>query len=228
MPIVKRALTITLFILSVPALCLPAAITANGTYEVGTTPGTLSSGQSTSGTYSFLYTFTDGDIYSVTGSYSASDTPTFDFSSTANYIGNTTNPAGASVGSDTLNVDLLQDFAYTGSSTTTGSASATLTQFDDAPGSYAEAEVFYDNQGLGMMGPYYGPGSEMVSSGPTTLNNLGDPVSGDFRYTFYFAAGTAAVPEPAEAGLLLLSLVALGAWRLYSVRKREASAAKIV
>ena len=208
----KRIFSVAALLMAAPLLCLPAAIQANGMNELGTgaNPGTLTAGQSASGTFSFFYTFTgDGDQYYVTTSYSATDTPlALNGSVGAVYVGNTANPAEASVGDDTLNVDILQNFAYTGSSSAPGNESFTLTQAGNAPGSYTEAQLIFDNQSIGVLGPYYGPGSKTYSAGPTTLTNLGNPVNGDLRYTFFFAAGTA-VPEPSASGSVALALLLL-------------------
>ena len=205
-------LTSGLFLLA-PALCMPAAITANGANELGNgaSPGTLAVGGSVSGNYNFVYTFGDGDQYSVDTSYSAHNGPNMSFTVNGLYIGNVSKSAPTSVANDTLNVDFLQNFAYTGSATANGSASATLIESGNAPGSYSEAQLYFDGQGIGLMGPYFGPGSENVSSGPTTINSLGNPVDGDFRFTLFFAAGSAAVPEPGTASLLGFALLACAA-----------------
>lgn len=189
-----------------------AAIQANTTCELGNcaVPGTLSSGGTTSGTENFNFTFGNGDQYHVTTGYSATDTPiTFNFSANAVYTGNNGNTKAPSVGGDTLTVDFLEDFAYTGTSASMGASSAVLTEEGNAPGSYSEANVYYDNMGIGVMGPYYGPGMALFTAGPTVVNGLGNPIDGDFRYILYFAPGTSPVPEPATASMFLLATLAL-------------------
>jgi hypothetical protein len=193
-----------------------AAICANGTPELGncSAPGTLASGGSISGTYSFTYQFGNGDDYLVTTTYSATDSngtsANMSFSSNAVYTGNNGNTHAASMGGDTLTDDFLENFTYTGSSMVTGATStATLVETSNPPGSYVEAQLLFDNQSIGVMGPFYGPGAESATAGPTTLTGLSNPVTGDFRFTQYFAPGTAPVPEPATAGFWLLGMAGI-------------------
>jgi hypothetical protein len=216
-----------LSVLLAPALAQSAAISANGTCVFGncSSPGTLSSTDTVSGTQNFTYTFGNGDTYNVTTTYSADDTINMNFSVNGAYVGNNGNSKAPSAGNDTLKIDFLQNFAYTGSSSADATASATLMEEGNAPGSYSEAQLFFDGQGVGLMGPYYGQGTESVSSGPTTISNLGNPIDGDFNFTLFFAAGTTAAPEPASARLILLVgiLFAFPALR-YTLRKARAQA----
>ncbi len=201
-----------LFLLSAllaPVIAQSAAISVNGSCELGncTMPDALNAGDSTSGTFSYLYTFADTDKYTITGSYSASylsGSTGISFTAVANYVGNSTNTASSA---DLLPVDLLQNYHFVGSADGTYSASATLTQIGDAPGSYTSSQLSYDGNGLGLMGPYFGPGSKLFTSS-ATLSGLTDPLAADFNYTFFFAAGTPSVPEPAEAGLVVAGLFA--------------------
>lgn len=196
----------------------PAAISVNGTCEMGncSTPDALDLGGSTNGTFSYIYTFGNTDRYSITGNYSASyaGATSIGFNVIANYIGNSSNSASSA---DTLSVDLLQDYNYQGDPNGTYSVTTTLTQDGNAPGSYTEAQLSYNGQGLGLMGPYFGPGSQSFSASKA-LSGLTAPLAADFNYTFFFAAGSPAVPEPAEVGLLMCGFIAV---LLPALRRRK-------
>lgn len=205
-----RHSTYSLFLLTMllaPAIARADAISVNGTCELGdcATPDALNPGGSNSGTFSYIYTFGNGDKYGITGSYGSSylsGSTSISFKALANYIG-----PGPSAGADLLPVDLLQDYNFSGDADGTYSVSATLTQVGDAPGSYTSSQLFYDGQGLGLMGPYFGPGSAPFSSSQS-LSGLTEPLAADFNYTFYFAQGTSPVPEPARGGLVAAGLLA--------------------
>jgi hypothetical protein len=193
--------------------CLPAAIQATGSNtlcEVGNcaSPGTLSPGQSIGATdYSFIYTFANTDKYFVAGSYSASgNAPTISFSAVATYLGNATSTASAA---DTLSVDLLQVFNYNDNPDGTYDESATLSQANVAPGSYVTSELFFGGQGIGLMGPLTTLTTQTFSMS-ATLTGLSNPSEADFNYTFHIAAGSPAVPEPAETGFLTLGIAIIG------------------
>lgn len=197
----------------VPTITSAAAIQANITCEFGNcnVPGTLSPGGTTSGADNFVYTFSNGDQYYVMTTYSATDTPlTISFSVDAVYTGNNGNATVPSVGGDILNVDLLEYFATTSSSTVSFSSSATLIQQGTA-GSYSNAELFFDGQGTGFAGNYFGPTLETVTTAPTEFSGIfGNPTSGDYDLTFYFAPGTpsSATPEPTSFSMFLLVALA--------------------
>ncbi len=89
-----------------PFTAKPASIAVNGTCEVGcpSTPP-LSNGQSTSGSFDFDYTFVDGDIYNVAGTYGASyttvDGSTIYVDPTITYEGHTPPPSGQTFSTST-------------------------------------------------------------------------------------------------------------------------------
>jgi len=226
----KRLSNLTAILVAAPLLCLPAAVQVNGTCEVGTcaTPGTLNSGDSVPSTpFSFVFTFADTDKYFVNGDYSASYTggaTHIAFTANANYIGNSTNTTS---GHDTLTIDLLQDYNFT-----TGSPDGTYHSHaklnvpgSAAAGSFAEAQVFYDGQSTGLMGPYSGPGTKDFFTSKT-LSGLTNPIDVDFQYVFNFAAGTTAIPEPTEAGLFALGLIGLAIPAVLRRRRNRAAEAR--
>jgi hypothetical protein len=195
----------------------PAAIQITGSNticEVGNcaSPGTLSPGDSIGATaYSFPYTFANTDTYFIGGSYSASGAaPTINFSATATYIGNSTGTASAF---DTLSVDLFQFFKYNDNPDGTYDESATLSQANVAPGSYVTSQLFFDGQGIGLLGPLTTLGSQSYSMS-AVLTGLSNPSEADFNYTFHIAAGSPAVPEPTDAGLLALGIAGIGSLTL--------------
>lgn len=202
-----------MMVLAATTICLPAAIQVTGSNtvcELGNcaSPGTLAPGSSISLTsYSFIYTFANTDTYLVTGSYSASGTaPNISFSAVATYEGNSTHTTSAS---DTLSVDLLQNFSYNGDPDGTYFENATLTQNNVAAGSDVTSELFFSNQGIGLMGPFTGIGSQSYSMS-ANLTGLPNPSEADFNYTIHVAAGSPAIPEPADAGLVLVGIFTLG------------------
>jgi hypothetical protein len=217
----RRRSTYGLFLLSMllaPTIARADAISVNGICELGdcVSPDALNPGGSTSGNFSYVYTFGDGDKYSIAGSYASSylsGSTSISFSANANYIG-----TGPSVGPDTLSVDLLQDYNVTGNPDGTYSASATLTQVGDAPGSSTSAQLFYEGQGLGLMGPYFGPGSAPFSTSQS-LVGLNAPLAADFNYTFFFEPGTSSVPEPASGGFAVAGLLAVV---VFVLRRKQA------
>ena len=195
----------------------PAAIQITGSNticEVGNcaSPGTLSPGDSIGATaYSFSYTLANTDSYFIAGSYSASGAaPTINFSATATYIGNSTGTASAS---DTLSVDLYQFFNYNDNPDGTYDESATLSQANVAPGSYVTSQLFFGGQGIGLLGPLTTLGSQSYSMS-AVLTGLSNPSEADFNYTFHIAAGSPAVPESTDAGLLALGIAGIGALAL--------------
>jgi hypothetical protein len=207
---VKRVLWFSALFLTASRLCLPIAIQATGANTVCAigncaAPGTLSPSDSISTTgYSFTYTFANTDAFLVAGTYSASGAaPTINFSATATFLGNATHTAS---GDDTLSVDLLQYFSYIGSPDGTYDESATLSQTNVAAGSFVTSQLSFGGQGIGLMGPFTGNGSQSYS-GSANLTNLPNPSLADFNYTFHIAAGSPVIPEPAEAGLLAVGAV---------------------
>lgn len=215
----KSITVLPVALLALSQFCAAAEVTANAAAEVGTSPGTLNGGDSTSGTFSFIYTFADTDMYSVSGSYSTSyigGTTKIAFTTDVGYIGNSTHTVTSST--DVLTLDLLQDYNFTGNPNGLYSSHSILFLPPvTGAGSFTEAQVFYDSQSTGLMGPYSGTTPQSFSTS-ATLNGLTTPLDANFQFVYSFAPGTAPIPEPTEAGLWGLGLVALG---LFAEHRRK-------
>lgn len=219
-------------------LCAPftaksASISLNGTCEVScsfTAP--LTNDESTSGTFSFDYTFLDGDVYNIAGSYGATystlNGSTISVDPTITYEG-----ASPSVGTDTLNFDLSQEYFDTTCCTWAGTYYETIPLFlasTAGPGSTISGQVLYDGVSVGLVGPF-GPGTYSFSESANldfgALNT--DPtLAADFELTGKFGAGTlpgttassiTATPEPATALPCGLGLILI----YYGLRRRNHS-----
>jgi hypothetical protein len=214
--------------LVVPFAAKSASVELNGTCEVNpscTTLTAIGNGQSTSGSLNFTYSFANGDTYAVTGTYAASYSTTagstIAFDPVVTYTG-----AGPSAGTDTLTLQMLQDYldatpgSWAGSYTET--VPLTLSSLA-ASGSTISGELMYDSLTVGLIGPF-GIGTNTGTK--TTALDFGALDTSNTLHATYniyitFAQGSrpgasgaspAAVPEPAliiPGGLCLLALVFL-------------------
>lgn len=211
-------LTLLVCLLAVPAIGLPAALSVNGTCELGncSSPDVLAPDTSTSATFDFVYTFGNTDMYRVYGELEASNSSTegtgIHIDLTAVYVGNA---AGGLSANDVLTTDMLQNYDVI------GSLDGFYFQRSDANisgpiagDSSFEAQLYYNGNGLGPIGPFVGPGFYSGSS-EADLEGLTNPLSADFRFIFTFGAGSApgatistVVPEPGEALPLGIAVVA--------------------
>ncbi len=178
------------------------------TTAVGISPSPIAN----SGTYSFVYTFADLDQYTVTGTWSADYTTGTDviFNPTVTYLGYNGNTSHASVGNDTLTLDLYQNF-YDNTPGTWSGPPAACEYFGVtvAPNSSATADLSYGGQQIGTLTA--GPGTSNQSL--CTVLTIPPPtgtapfLASDFDMTFTFADNTApnttttvfAIPEPSSA-----------------------------
>jgi hypothetical protein len=231
----KRHAIVACLLLS-PFAAFAADIEINGTCIQGTCPppaGTsdaLQFGQSnaspgsTPSPYSLMV---NGDTYSISWTYSDS------FTSGTEIVINpvATFVSGPSTTTDTITFDFFQNY-YTNISNPTWDGTYTETVPLDiegpvASGSTASGELFYDGQGLGLVGPV-GPGfhykQNMVALTGLDLSTL----SAEYEFTYTFAPGTTggsisspSIPEPAET--LPLALLGLGSCG-FALRRRAKSA----
>ncbi len=212
------------FLLLLPSAAFAGDIQINGVCVVGTCPppsGTSDAvqyGQSigpTTGSYSL--TFGDGDAYSITWSFSASYTSSgteLSINPVATYTG-----GSPSVGNDVINFNFFQNYYDSSPGTWDGAYTETVPLAvlgNVGAGSTASAELFYDGQGLGLVGPF-GPGYHFAQNTVTLTGLDADTLAAEYEFTFDFQAGTqdgasesSPVPEPYEAlplGLALAGLV---------------------
>jgi hypothetical protein len=184
-----------------PSLCQAGIVNANGTCEVGDCHGSnvLSYGSTTGQQpFSFFYRFPNTDTFNVTGLYSASSSSSgtqIEFNVRAYYLGNSTHTASAN---DTLVIDLLQsyDFPFDLNGTYSYSNSFHVGKFV-SPNSTAQTDLYYEGRGVGVIGPFTGPGN-FSGSASADIGGLTHPLSADYRYTFFIAAGSVTAAADAE------------------------------
>jgi hypothetical protein len=213
----RRHLTLLACLLVAPVLGLPSSIDVNGTQPTDT----LAYGTTTNGTFNFYYVFANTDKYDIFGDYSATNPiggpTTIQFTVTAVYEGNQLNTASKN---DLLTIDDLQDYIVP--------YSLDGEYFEDtaadiggpiASDSSFKSELIFNNQGLGELGPFTGPGSYYESSSQD-LTGLSGPLDADFKFKFDFAKGSevgsfistvpnSTVPEPGGV-IPVAAILALG------------------
>lgn len=204
------------------------AIQVNGTCEVNFCGGAaldisaLKLNQSVSTTsFDFFFTFANTDEYEISGTYAASYDATngtvIQVTAIADYVTNGTASASAA---DVLTLDYLQHYQNVGPGTWDGTYTESVPVTIGAnvgAGTSVSADLFWDGQGVGVIGPFTGPGSYYGAASNNLTGLTGAFLDADFQYTFNFAAGaqagagvtvplTSATPEPAQlipAGLTL-------------------------
>jgi hypothetical protein len=211
-------------ILLAPFTAKPATITVNNVCEVNcSAPDTLTNDTSTDGSFGFVFAFGDGDSYDVSGDYSASyssgDGSTIAVTPIVTYLG-----SAPSVANDTIDFALFQNYFDTSCCSWAGTYTETVPLSLSAlagPGSSVSGQLFFDGQGIGLVGPY-GPGTYLQTvSAPMDFGALdtNPSLSAEFDFSFVFGAGTqpgvsasaSTVPEPVTAipsglGLILIGL----------------------
>ncbi len=177
---------------AVPSLCRAGVVTVNGTCEVGNCadPQGVPYGSSTGRSFSFNYTFPNTDTFRIIGLYSASSSSSgteIKFNVKALYLGNSTHSAS---GNDTLTIDLLQSYGYRFDLDGTYSYSNTFHVGKYvAPSSTIQTDLYYEGQDVGTIGPFTGVGN-YSGSASADLTGLTHPLSADYRYTIFIAAGS--------------------------------------
>jgi hypothetical protein len=230
-----RHLTLLAGFLIAPALGLSSTITVNGIFcEAGTCPtvDTLAFGSSTSGSFNFDLLFANTDRYNITGQFSANNPTTgataIQFNATAVFAGNSTSTSSQH---DLLTIDDLQN--YTVPHSLNGNYFEDTSAFIGgpiAPASSFSAELSYNGNGLGVLGPFTVPGSNFASASRDLLG-LTSPLEADFQFNFDFATGSrvgsfiSTVPEPGGVvPLTVILAIGLGfpAVRRYRLGRRAA------
>jgi hypothetical protein len=217
-----------------PFVASAADIEINGTCIQGTCPppsGTsdaVQSGQSNSGASSYNLTI-NSDNYLISWTYSDSYTPNgteIVINPTATFV------SGPSTTSDTITFDFFQNY-YTPGNNITYDGAYTETVPLDIEGnvgssSTAQAELFYNGQGLGLVGPV-GPGFHFQQNTANLSGLDSNTLSAEYEFTYIFGSNTTSgfisspsgVPEPSES----LPLAALGiGFVAFTLRRRANSA----
>ena len=221
--------------LAMPGLALPAALSVNGTCELNSCSpvDTLNDGGATSGSVNFTYTFANGDRYQVSGAYSTGNSSTdgtsLSFNPAVVYLGTASN-ANAPSQADSLTMNFLQNYNFAGS--LDGYYFENLTSSISGPiaaDSTYTAQLSYNGNGLGVLGPY-GPGTNSGFN-QQNLTGLTSPLMADFNFIYSFGAGSdpgsgiatvnpAATPEPSSVLLLLAGAVAFGSKFLFGSKEK--------
>jgi hypothetical protein len=223
-------------LLAAPIAAFPAAVTltvgstVNCEYGPCSSVDTLSAGQTTSGNVAVTFNV-NGDQYSLSSPFSAADHDpngtSISFSPTVTYLG--TSPTAQA---DKFTIDFLQNYSYSGPLNGYYYDESTLGTLNGkaAPSSNFTAQLFYNGQGLGLMGPFYVGTSS--GDGEKQLYGLSSPLTADYQFVYDFAAGTlpgagasapnapSATPEPSAYALTLLGGIAA----LMSSRRRRRTA----
>ena len=181
-------------ILLAPLTAKPATISVNSVCEVNcSSSDSLGNGASTAGSFDFGYLFGNGDAYDISGNYSASystaDGSAISINPLVTYIG--TMP---SVATDTLDFSMFQSYFDTSCCTWAGLYSESIPLYLSnlaGPGSSISGELFYDGQGVGLVGPY-GPGAySETRSANLDFGNLNTSpfLAAEYDFSFVFWSG---------------------------------------
>jgi hypothetical protein len=207
----QRKFAISILFLLAPVVGYPSSISVNGACDVGVCSpvDTLGIGDSSSGTFDFNASV-NGDPYNIFGSYSAANPPSGDtalaLNLTAVYTG-----SSPTTQTDVLTINQFQDYTVTSPS---GTYFEDITAGLGGPlgtGSSLTAQLFYNGQGLGQLGPFSSSGSGSASKSLT----LSSPLDADAEFVLDFGPGSengsymTTTPEPAGLGPLAVVL-ALG------------------
>jgi hypothetical protein len=180
--------------------------------------GALTLGTSTTGSYNFNETATDGDIYKVSGTFNN----TFLSGTFLGFFPTVALVSTTAAAADTITLDMLQDFSFGTDTTSWAGIYNEKLPFVLSGAGTAGGQVLYSTdldttpQSVGLLGPVSGPGAfDLVDS--ATLNPLtGKNLIGDFQFTFTFPEGapggssiSSPIPEPSPTILVALGLAGL-------------------
>ncbi len=215
-------------LLLVPSLALPAALSVNGTCELGScaSPDSISY-PTVIPTTPFNFTYTVGsDTYALTGTYTTGYTDSgsnIGITLSAVYTG-----SAPSTAADTINVHLLQNIFDDSAGSFDGAYSEHIPVKVGA-GSMFTGQLSFDGQGIGTIGPL-SAGTYDITKTANLTGLDGNTLSADYNLIFAFAAGTApgtgtsvlsSVPEPTQTIPIAFGLVVfgLGAFRRKQAKK---------
>lgn len=233
--VLSKSSLLLLGVLSLTPMAFGAAISVNGTCELGNcaSPDVLAPGGSDSGTFNFTYTLANSDQFSLSGNFGTSLSSGFNSITGMNvsvvYLGNVHN-ATAPSGADTLVSHELQGSQYPFTSGFFFEQLNTVLFGPIASNSSVSEQFSVDGQALPVLGPFGPPGGS-ASVKNVNLTGLTNPLLEDLQLTFDFGAGskpgstilvvTSSVPEPNEIAMIVLPLSALVFFGLRR-RRREA------
>ncbi len=213
----NRVLVLCLLVFVATTVSFAGAIDINGTCELGNcaAPGILTSGQSTSASINFTYTFANTDSYHIFGSVAESNTnETISLSLGAVYLGNA---SGTTSQADALTISFLQDYAEGFTGTVSGFRENMSMYFYGpiAGTSSGTAQWSFDGQKLPLMS-FAPSGPNSLSFTNITLSGLTEPLAGDWVQVFSFGQGSnvgatisGTAPEPSFTALLGVGLLAI-------------------
>jgi hypothetical protein len=232
---------LALLALSLPlAAFATTAISVNGTCDLGTcTPAALAAGALTIGTssssaFSIPIVLADNDEYTLSGSYNNTfpSGTTFGFYPTVTYTGNSVLGNVSAVATDTLSVNMLQDYFFPGLNINwDGTYTENIPFLLSAANSSATGYLSVDGQNVGTLGSVSGP-VDIVLSKSTPLTGVdGNTLVIDYNLTFTFDGGTTvgsgsgspSIPEPVQTIPVALTLLALLALTAFQNRDRKGS-----
>ena len=169
-----------------------AAVSVNGTCQVGNcaSPDQAPTGTSPTTAFNFVITLPNSDQYRIAGAINAINAPSAPrlvSPFTATYLGNST---GTVSGADVVEIDVLQNFQLnftlrTSTESLQGGFSGPL-----AAGSNVQGQLLLSGQALPVMGPFPAPANFSFKSPSYNLMALGSVVEFNVRHTFTFAAGS--------------------------------------
>jgi hypothetical protein len=210
--------------LAAPVALRAEAVSVNAVCEVGdcASPDSLGNGQSTSGTFNFNFGFADSDTYNISGSYAASYSSVNGSTISINPIVTYTGP-GPSLGTDTIQLDALQNYFDPSCCTWAGTYTESVPLVGVGgfgAGSLMSGQLFYDLVGVGLVGPYAAPGSYFQTKSANLdfgAQDTSDTLAADFEFNFTFGQGSSpgategasSAPEPASVFLCGLGLLTL-------------------
>lgn len=203
--------------------------TVCGTGGTSCTAGSLSAGAltvggSTNGSYNFDITAGDGDVYDVSGTFHN----TFPSTTFLGFFPTVTVVSGSAAGTNTITLDMLQDFSTSIPSPNWDGTYNEKIPFSLAAGTTADGQVFYSTnldttpQSVGLSPTCIGPGSCYYATSKDLSPLNGDLLISDYQLTFTFPANAApgtsvsSVPEPSQTIPLGIGL---GCLLLFNLRK---------
>ena len=224
----RSCFVLAAFLVLTPTLSFPAALSINGTCELGNCamPDSLPAidGSSAGQAFNIVYTLFNSDTYRISGNFgttnAAAGDNTIGLNIAARYLGNATASASAN---DAINVDLLQNYAYSYGIGFFSEYSNIQFSGPLAAGSLVTEQLSYNGYPLPLM-VYIDPNGGSQSNNNQFVSGLPDPLLADLRLNFDFAAGSlpgATIAQVATPEPTVMLLVGVGLVCLISLRRRQ-------